>query len=178
MTKMEYHVFIDSNENYEVTGADTHSNFYYNIRGFLPDKYEKYYVKADYVIIDHNATANAFYPYNGSRTLNVLINFNKGYNIYDNYTYLVMHSCLTERYDIIPYWNTTTAAVGYYNTMNKPCLYVKDGPELIIDRPDNIINIKIVTDADAIPLDANGGVIPRTRILLRFRPFIECACRK
>ncbi len=174
---MDYHLFIDSNSKYRVTGNDTPSNFYYNVEGFLPDEYEYYYVKLEYVIINHNIdTVDAFtyLPYD-SYTYNIMIDFRTGSNIYSDDSYLNIFSGPTHQYKKDPYWKTTTNTVGNTYSLNIPNIEGRNGPSLIINRPQNVINIKILNNdgGELLDVDTPPATIPRIKMLLKFSPYID-----
>ena len=168
--KIRYHVFIDSDNTYYRT--DTPQNFWYNIEGFLPiPENLNYIVNVEYVHIYHNLSADetTYVPYN-SYTYNVMINFVKSDKILSNDQYINMYCGNTIDYDRRPYWNTTTDAVIYDYSMNKTALFGKDGPKFYIYKPYPIMNIQILNDNGTALLDANTKVIPRVKLLLKFKP--------
>ena len=173
--KLSYHLFIDSSKKYVITGNETTDNFYYNIQGLLPNEHEKYYVQLEYVLLLHNATADTktYKPFD-SRIFNVMINFDKGENIYDAENYLNVYTGICESYKKYSYWNTSSNAVNYDYNMDKSCSDGYNGPVILINRPRNIINIKILNGSDEQLLDIDGGTINKTKIMLKFTPFIEC----
>lgn len=173
--KMKYHLFIDSNDRLKDNDGNdigTHQNFYYNIQGFLSDEYEKYYMNVEYVIINHNQANDAvtYVPYN-SYTYNVLVNFVKGSNIYDAESFVNIYNGPTKNYDKQPYWKSNTNAVDYSYSLSDPVLYGYKGPKIVIYRPKNIINIKIMNDNDTALVDVDATVIPGVKMLLKFTPF-------
>jgi hypothetical protein len=180
--KMSYHLFIDSNNGYTVTGTETETagNFYYNIQGFLPDDYRKYYVKMEHILIQHNLGTNnkgesTYIPY-APYIYNVMINFNKGDNIYSSDGYVNVYTGRTEDYERYYYYDYDNSTQEYAEYLNKTALEGRDGQKIIIDKPKNIINIKVVDSINgSIMLDTNtpANDIPFLQMLLTFIPFEE-----
>ena len=54
--------------------------------------------------------------------------------------------------------------------MSVSSLLGRDGPKFYIYKPKSIINIQILNDNGTELLDAEGGVIPRVKLLLKFKP--------
>ena len=168
--KIRYHAFIDSEYKYYTT--DTPQNFSYNIEGFLPiPENLNYIVNIEYVQIYHNTSADdeTYIPYY-SYSYNVMINFVKQNNILSNDQYINMYCGNTADYKKSPYWNATTNTVNYDYSMSVSTLLGRDGPKFYIYKPKSIINIQILNDDGTALLDALGGVIPRVRLLLKFKP--------
>ena len=168
--KISYHAFIDSE--YKYYSTDTPQNFSYNIEGFLPiSENLNYIVNIEYVQIYHNTSTDdeTYIPYY-SYSYNVMIDFFKQNNILSNDQYINMYCGNTVDYEKFPYWNATTNTVNYDYSMSVSTLLGRDGPKFYIYKPKSIINIQILNDDGTALLDALGGVIPRVRLLLKFKP--------
>ena len=167
---MKYHLFIDSNN--RISG--THSNFYYNVEGFLPiQEYSMYTVNVEYVIIFNNQSTDTVtnLPYD-AYTYNIMIDLNKQQNILSNDSYINIFSDSTENYTRQAYWRSDTNVVVYYDKLSNNCLVGKNGPKITAYMPKPTINIKILDEHGAELLDTLGGVVPRVKMLLKFKPFI------
>ena len=167
--KIRYHAFIDSEYKYYTT--DTPQNFSYNIEGFLPiPENLNYIVNVEYIQIDHNLAADAttYLPYY-SYSYNVMIDFVKQNNILSNDQYINMYTGTTIDYKRRPYWDATTNAVVYDYSMSEPTIFDRNGPKIYIYKPKPIINIQILNDNGTALLDTEGGVIPRVKLLLKFK---------
>ena len=81
-----------------------------------------------------------------------------------------MYCSNTVDYEKSPYWNATTNTVNYDYSMSTSTLIGRDGPKFYIYKPKSIISIQILNDDRTALLTATGGVIPRVKLLLKFKP--------
>ncbi len=174
--KMEYSLFMDSD--YTSGGNDISSNFYYNIQGLLPVEYKKYYVKIESIMIQHTYDDTAGYinyiPLN-STFYRVMINFDKGYNIYSNDNYVEMFIDKTIQYVKTFYFDNNANSVENIDFLNIPCIKGRNGPEVLINRPkNNTIHVQILDDTGNNITNLGGTDLEQhVKILLKFTPFIE-----
>lgn len=193
--KMEYQLFINYPKSNVIGTNETGSNFSYSIQGLLPIEHKKYRVKMEHIIIEHKEGVNnigdpTYLEYTPA-IYNVLINFNKGPHIYSSDDYVInrysvdpllpisyysenyvnVYTGLTKKYEKHYYYDVAAGVPDFVTLLTVQALEGRNGQEIIIDRPRDIINIKIVDAVTGSTMsNAENLGIYGLRMLLKFTP--------
>ena len=166
MTK-EYFIFIDTDNKYNTTGADTTTNFYYHIGEILPKEFKKYHVELLDLVIPHLLDGNTVYAPYTENFYNIYINFNSS-NISSNYSYVEIFTDIIPKVDRLVYWNVNTGAPEYITYLKETCIIGRNGPKIIINNPQPIINIKILNNTGGELMTAANVRPAGVKMLLKF----------
>ena len=193
----EFFLYVDSDYKLNASGAETTTEFTYNLGNLLPFKYNKYYVELVYIIIPHlyddtttEPVIRTYYEYWGE-FYKVYLNFKFG-QIYTNDAYVEIFADEIPKYTTTPYYDTTNNTLQEQYNLNKSAIVGRNGSKIIIDRPSSSTVKIILTNESNVDLYQRASVYnattgtydvsylapQQTKFLLKFTGIDEnCNCK-
>ena len=178
----EFFLYVDSDYKLNASGAETASNFTYNLGNLLPFEFNKYYVELVYFLHPYNLDTNGEYLPILGQFYNVKINF-KSAKISNNDSFIEIFTDQIPEYTQLPYVIGSTMSL--YIHINHGCIVGRNGPKIVIDRPvSSIINIRITKDNTSQYIETVNNLLgvqevpTYIKFLLKFTGIDEnCNCK-